>query len=138
MKIEKPQSDRIKECITILKKLTDEVGIPPENPSICVLKKRMGQYWRDGKGYEDSLPLVSSNRSIIYKLPKWSHQFVEVTLRVNKGSPVYPPDLEEELLKDSRSAAPTNQLPPSDPAAAPQDGMCSAMQSGPSHPSPPE
>jgi hypothetical protein len=114
VKEEKSQADRIKECITILKKLTDEVGVEADNPSIVVLKRRMGHYWRDGKLQEDTLPLYGYNRVIIYKFPKWAHQDVEVTLRVNnlRNQPL-PQDLMEEL------AAQTN----------------SVSQSAPSHPS---
>lgn len=81
-KTEKPQSDRISECINILRQLTDDMNIPATNPSIVLLKKRMGTYWRDGVLQEERIPLVGSNRYILYKLPRWSHQFVEITLRV--------------------------------------------------------
>jgi hypothetical protein len=81
-KTEKPQSDRISECINILRQLTDDMKIPVTNPSIVLLKKRMGKYWRDGALQEERIPLVGSNRYILYKLPRWSHQFVEITLRV--------------------------------------------------------
>ena len=116
IKVEKPQADRVSECITILRKLTDEVGVPATNVSIAVLKKRMGQYWRDGKLQEDQLPLVGYDRIILYKFPRWAHQEVEVTLRVSKISyPQLPSDLEAEIEARRNSV----------------------MQSDPSHPSPP-
>jgi len=116
-KVEKTQAERITECMTILKKLTNEVGIDAQNPSIRVLKTRMAQYWRDGKTYEDRLPLWGYDRSILYKFPRWANQEVEVTLRVNKiKHPQLPLDLEEELRR----------------------GTSSVSQSDPSHPSPPE
>jgi len=109
-KVEKTQAERITECMTILKKLSAEVGIDAQNPSIRVLKKRMAQYWRDGKVQEDKLPLWGYDRSIIYKLPRWAHQSVEVTLRVNAiRNPQLPPDLEEEL-RGSTNQQPTPQL----------------------------
>jgi hypothetical protein len=105
IKEEKSQANRVKECITILKKLTNDVGIDSNNPSIVVLKKRMGQYWRDGKTQEDTLPLFGYDRMILYKLPKWAHQDVELTLRVSSvRHPPLPPDLEEEL-RGRRSSA---------------------------------
>lgn len=79
--MEKPQADRIKECIVILRKLITELDIPAENPSIKLLTKRMADYWRDGKCLEDRIPLVNSDRYILYRLPRWTHQIVEVTLR---------------------------------------------------------
>lgn len=130
--------------MTILKKLTDDVGVDSQNPSIRVLKKRMAQYWRDGKLYEDKLPLWGYDRSIIYKFPRWAHQEIEVTLRVNKiRDPPIPADLEEELAKPHQQPtlqvdAKPHQQPLSDPAAEPPHGTSSATQSGPSHPSPPE
>jgi hypothetical protein len=80
-KTPKPQTDRVQECITILRKITDDLEIPHTNPSIRLLKKRMGVYWRDGNLQEDRIPLVGSNRYIMYKFPRWAHQIVEITLR---------------------------------------------------------
>ena len=142
-RVEKTQADRITECMTILKKLINEVGIPAANPSVVVLKKRMAQYWRDGLLYEDMLPLAGYNRIIIYKFPRYANQKVEVTLRITKNeNPIYPADLEEEIFRvrptdQEPPAYPTHQQPPSGPVAAPEEQRSSAMQSGPSHPSPP-
>jgi len=117
-RVEKSQTERITECMTILKKLTNDVGILASNPSIRVLKKRMGQYWRDGQLYEDSLPLFGYDRIIMYKLPRWAGQDVEVTLRQSKNrNPKFPPDLEEELILMDQESALTDQQLPSDPAA---------------------
>jgi len=147
-KVEKPVADRVKECITILRKITDELHISEENPTIRVFKKRMAQYWRDGKVQEEKIPLIGYNRIILYKFPKWSHQEVEVTLRVhNIQHPSLPPDLEEELRGPARTAAAvmhqgadataTHQPPPQDHSAAPADQTNNATQSDPAHPSPP-
>lgn len=98
LKEPKPQEKRISECLAILKRLTDEVGIPASNPTIRTLKKRMSVYWRDGKLQDDSLPLFGYNRSVMYKLPKWAHQEVEVTLRINNFTVrKYPEDLQAEI-----------------------------------------
>jgi len=130
----KPQEKRIHECLVILKKLTDEVGIPATNPSIRTLKKRMGEYWRDGKLQEDALPLFGYNRMIAYKLPKWAHQDVELTLRINNIVPrSYPADLQAEI----DSALSMHPPPPSDPVAEVAAQTNNASQSDPSHPSPP-
>jgi hypothetical protein len=143
-KIEKPVGDRIKECITILKKITDELHISEENPTIRVFKKRMAQYWRDGKAQNEKIPLIGYNRIILYTFPKWSHQQVEVTLRVhNVQHPSLPADLEEELKGPATSSAavmyqaPT-QPPQPDPSAASSAQTNSATQSDPVHPSLPE
>lgn len=128
----KSQEKRIHECLVILKKLTDEVGIPATNPSIRTLKKRMGEYWRDGKLQEDTLSLFGYNRMIVYKLPKWAHQEVELTLRINNIVPrSYPADLQAEI--DAAMHPPL----PSDPVAEVAAQTNNASLSDPSHPSPP-
>jgi hypothetical protein len=114
LKVEKPQADRISECVTILKKITDEVGIDPLNPSIIVLKKRMATYWRDGKLQEGTLPLLGYNRIILHRFPKWANQEVEVTLRVsNIKHPQLPSDLEAEVTARTSSATRSDPSGPS-------------------------
>ena len=152
LKEPKPQEKRISECLAILKRLTDEVGIPASNPTIRTLKKRMSVYWRDGKLQEDSLPLFGYNRSVMYKLPKWEHQEVEVTLRINNFTVrKHPDDLQAEIeiykleksISDTEAYAikrmedATHPLPLSNPSAAIPEQTNSATQSDPSHPSPP-
>lgn len=99
-KIEKPQTDRVHECITILRKITDDLEIPTTNPSIVLLKKRMGTYWRDGALQEDRIPLVGSNRHILYRFPRWAHQIVEITLRAGPIThQALPSDLAAEIAE---------------------------------------
>lgn len=80
-RVEKPQADRVSECLAILSKLQHDLEIPADNISIRVLKKRMTKYWHDGLLQEDRIPLVGSDRYILYKFPRWAHQIVEITLR---------------------------------------------------------
>ena len=150
LKEPKSQEKRISECLAILKRLTEEVGIPASNPTIRTLKKRMSVYWRDGKLQDDSLPLFGYNRSVMYKLPKWAHQEVEVTLRINNFTVrKHPDDLQaeieiykleqnksdEEIYAIKRLDAATHQQLLSDPSAASAEQTNSASQSGPSYPS---
>lgn len=97
LRTEKPQAERVSECLAILSKLQHDLEIPAENISIRVLKKRMTKYWHEGKTQEDRIPLVGSDRYILYKFPRWAHQIVEITLR---KSPITfhsaPPDLQAE------------------------------------------
>jgi hypothetical protein len=81
IKVEKPQSDRVKECIVILRKMITELNIPAENPSVKLLTKRMSDYWHDGKYAEERIPLVNTDRYILYRFPRWAHEIVEITLR---------------------------------------------------------
>ena len=97
-KIPKPQNDRVQECITILRKITTDLEIPVDNPSIRLLKKRMATYWHDGALQEDKIPLVGSNRYILYKFPRWAHQIVEITLRAGRIThSALPSDLVAEI-----------------------------------------
>jgi hypothetical protein len=80
-RIEKPQTDRVQECLAILSKLQHDLDVPSDNISIRVLKKRMTKYWHDGRLQEDKIPLIGSDRYILYRFPRWAHQIVEITLR---------------------------------------------------------
>ena len=162
LKEPKSQEKRISECLAILKRLTEEVGIPASNPTIRTLKKRMSVYWRDGKLQDDSLPLFGYNRSVMFKLPKWAHQEVEVTLRVNNFTVrKHPEDLMDEIeiykleqaktdeeiyaIKRLEAQQPTLSSTVSarhpqllsDPSAASAEQTNNASQSDPSYPSPP-
>ncbi len=117
LKIEKTPQQRLYESNVILGKLIEEVKVPETNLSVILLKKRMGDWVRDGRLREDRIPLVNSDRYILYRLPRWQHQQAEVTLR--KG-----------LL--------THYQLPADLAAEASVEMNSVPPSGPSHPSPVE
>jgi hypothetical protein len=120
----KEKNDRISECLAILKKIINELQIDRNNPSILILKKRMLQYWEDGKLQEDRIPLLGSNRYILYCFPHWSHQIVEITLRASRihHSRLSPELLAEitpqsSTLRDLPGAAgdETHNVPQSDP-----------------------
>jgi hypothetical protein len=80
--VQKPQEERVSECLAVLKKLVDELGISSDNPSIKLFKKRMSDYWREGKYQNERIPLVGTNRYIMYEFPKWAHKKVEAMLHV--------------------------------------------------------
>ena len=111
----KPQAEKIRECTIILNKITQDLGIWSENPSIKLLRKKMGEYWRsDAILMEDKIPLVGTNRYIVYRFPRLASQPVEITLRAGQVMHF--------------------QLP-EDPAAAPAPGTRSETQSDPEYPS---
>ena len=118
IKIEKPPQERLRECNEILRKLIEEVNVPETNESVLLLKKRMADWVRDGRLQEDRIPLVKSDRYIIYRLPRWAHQQAEVTLR--KGLITHyqlPSDLAAEALLGMSSEPPSDQAHPSLPAS---------------------
>jgi len=96
--MDKLQSQRASECIAILKQIRDDLKIPDTNPSIRLLKKRMEKYIRDGKNQQDRIPLVNSDRFILYRLPRRADEIVEVTMRVGRVNyQQLPSDLAAEL-----------------------------------------
>jgi len=143
-KQEKDQSNRITECLKVLTKLEGELKIPKSNPSIQLLRKRMATYWKEGKTQEERIPLVNSNRHIIYKFPRWAHQEVEVLLRV---SPIHFKELPSALAAELATQPETEivfQEPSTSPQllpsleAVPAEQTSNATQSGPLYPSLPE
>jgi len=116
-KPDKPQADRVKECMNLIQQLRD-IRVPDDNPTMRLLKKRMGTYIRDGKLQEDKIPLVNSDRFILYKLPRKAHQFAEMTLRVSRISyPQLPSNLQAELEEQTHSATQSDPEHPSPPAS---------------------
>ena len=103
-RVPKPEADRAKECLNVLSKIVDELKIPSDNPSVELLNKRMLAYVNDGKTQEERIPLVGSNRYILYRFPRWAHQQVEVVLRVGRVThSQLPTDLMAELRTSSNS-----------------------------------
>lgn len=118
VKVEKPPQERLRECNEILRKLIEEIKVPETNESVLVLKKRMADWVRDGRLREDRIPLVKSDRYILYRLPRYTHQPAEVTLR--KGLITHwqlPSDLAAEALAGMSSEPPSDQAHPSPPAS---------------------
>jgi hypothetical protein len=114
--VQKSQEERVSECLAVLKKLVDELGISAENPSIKLFKKRMSDYWRDGKFQNERIPLVGTNRYIMYEFPKWAHKKVEAMLHVahvRLSFKELPSDLAAEIEAGTRNAP---QSPSSQPA----------------------
>ena len=117
IKTEKSPEMRLRECNVILGKLVEQIKVPESNPSVIILKKRMARWVQKGGLQEDRIPLFNSDRVILYRLPRWSHQQAELTLR--------------------KSLLTYHQLP-ADLLAELEDGTSSELQSDPAHPSPQE
>lgn len=84
LKTPKEREARFKECNAVLAKMIEELKIPEHNPSVRLLNARMSKYIDAGRYAEDRIPLVNSDRYILYKFPKWAHEEVEVVLRVGR------------------------------------------------------
>lgn len=97
----KSQKERVEECVLLLSQLRADtnIRISEHNPSLALLKRRMAIYWREGRLMEDRIPIQGTNRSFIYRFPRWADQYVEITLKVDhyfhRELPTY---LQEELM----------------------------------------
>ena len=77
---EKPQADRLKESVTILKKLTHDLGMSYDSPEIQELKGHLDAYIREGTCWAGTIPFPTYGRSAKVNLPRASHRTIEVTL----------------------------------------------------------
>ncbi len=78
---EKPVSDRIKECTTILNDIQG-LGIPHFAPEMVKLRTRMNEYIRDGTTWSGTIDFSEYGRIAEVVLPRRADKAVEVMLRV--------------------------------------------------------
>ena len=106
----KPTEEKIAECTAVLKRFTQEFGVWTQNPSLRLLRKRMGDYWRSERCLEDRIPLVGTNKTIVYRFPRWAGQQVDVMLR---AGPITHSQLPADLAAEVDTG--TQSAPRSDP-----------------------
>lgn len=82
---EKPQAERLKECIAVLKKLTVDLGIPYESPEVKTLKSRFDDYIHHGTCWSGTVSFAAYGRIANVKLPRVYNKPVEVTLKVTNS-----------------------------------------------------
>jgi hypothetical protein len=78
---EKPQADRLKESIAVLKKLTIDLGIPYVSPEIQELKSRFDMYIKDGICWNGTVSFAAYGRIATVNLPRSAKKPIEVTLK---------------------------------------------------------
>jgi len=83
---EKPQADRLKESIAVLKKLTIDLGIPYSSPEVQELKSRFDRYIKDGVCWNGSVSFEFYGRVATVNLPRSAKKPIEVTLRAIRVS----------------------------------------------------
>ena len=79
---EKPRDQRVSECIAILTKLTQELGIPYNTPEVQELKTHFDAYIRDGVCWTGTVSFLRYGRMAEVNLPRAADRTVEVTLRL--------------------------------------------------------
>ena len=83
MKTDKPVDIRIKEVITVLKKITS-LGIPLESDEVQELKGHFDRYIKEGECWEGSVSFHKYGRIANVKLPKRADKTIEITLSIEK------------------------------------------------------
>ncbi len=79
---EKPVADRVRESVTLLKKLTQDLGMPMESPEVQELKSRLDDYIKNGTCWSGHISFLSYGRIADVNLPQKASKPIEVTLRV--------------------------------------------------------
>jgi len=78
---DKPQAERLKESIAVLKKLTIDLGIPFSSPEVQELKSRFDLYIKDGICWKGEVSFSFYGRIAVVNLPKSAKKPIEVTLK---------------------------------------------------------
>ena len=78
---EKPQADRLKESIAVLKKLTVDLGIPYSSPEVQELKSHFDSYIKEGVCWNGTVSFEAYGRVAIINLPRSAKKPIEVTLK---------------------------------------------------------
>ena len=78
---EKPEADRLKESIAVLKKLTQDLGIPYSSPEIQELKARFDDYIRNGTCWSGTISFAAYGRTAVVNLPRSAKKTIEITLK---------------------------------------------------------
>jgi hypothetical protein len=79
--MEKPIGERAKECVNIIKKITETLGLPSESDEVTELRNKMNVYIRSGVGWTGTVDFSSFGRIAMCNFPGVSGQLVEVTLK---------------------------------------------------------
>jgi hypothetical protein len=82
--MEKTQGQRVKECVTLWRKLTVDLAIPPSYSGMDTLKEAIDTYIKTGEEYKDEIEIPSIKRIAKVFFPKTVDKSVEITLSVQK------------------------------------------------------
>jgi alcohol dehydrogenase class IV len=78
--MEKTQGQRVKECVTLWKKLTVDLAIPSSFSGMDALKEAIDTYIKTGDEYKDEIEIPSIKRIAKVHFPKEANKSVEITL----------------------------------------------------------
>lgn len=78
---EKSIQDRLKECVAIIRKLTENLGIPDDAPEVVELRGRMNDYIKSGEPWTGTVDFKAWGRMAECVFPRLAGRPVEVTLK---------------------------------------------------------
>lgn len=79
--MEKPQSDRVRECLNIMKKLTESLQLPNDSDELAELRTHMNLYIKTGDEWVGTVDFSRWGRTAHCVFPKHPTKLVEVTLK---------------------------------------------------------
>lgn len=80
--MEKSQNDRVRECLSIMKKITESLLLPSDDPDVSLLRSKMNDYIKTGEPWIGTVDLLNWGRVAHCNFPKQASKTVEVTLKV--------------------------------------------------------
>jgi len=80
--MEKPQGARVKECVTLWRKLTVDLGIPHTYEGMLELKEEIDKYIKTGESFTGEIDIPAIGRTAAVIFPRESSRDVTITLRI--------------------------------------------------------
>jgi len=82
--MDKSQNDRVRECLAIMKKITDSLLLPSDDVHVSELRSHMNTYIRTGEEWNGVVDFAYWGRSAHCSFPRLASKPVTVTLKLNK------------------------------------------------------
>ena len=84
--MEKTQGARVKECVTLWRKLTVDLGIPHIYEGMLELKEEIDKYIKTGEPFKGEIEIPALGRTASVNFPRESSKEVTITLKVTTKS----------------------------------------------------
>ena len=84
--MEKSQGARVKECVTLWRKLTVDLGIPHIYEGMLELKEEIDKYIKTGEPFKGEIEIPALGRTASVHFPRESSREVTITLKVTTKS----------------------------------------------------
>ena len=80
--MDKSQGARVKECVTLWRKLTVDLGIPHTYEGMLELKEEIDKYIKTGEPFKGEIEIPALGRTASVIFPRESSREVSITLKV--------------------------------------------------------